>query len=54
MLAAVRDARRAHHRPQSAGGLDPKTGRDTYALPGKWAHMLGIRATSPPSPAATP
>ncbi|WP_409482798.1 replication initiator [Arsenicicoccus dermatophilus] len=42
-LAAVRDARRASGRDQAAGGVDPKTGRDVYALLGKWAHMLGFR-----------
>lgn len=42
-LAAVRDARRVHHKTPAAGDVDPKTGRDTYALLGKWAHMLGFR-----------
>ncbi|MCG7321619.1 replication initiator [Arsenicicoccus bolidensis] len=43
MLAHVRDARRHLRKTPPAGALDPKTNRDTYALLGKWAHMLGFR-----------
>ncbi|WP_407568257.1 replication initiation protein [Arsenicicoccus dermatophilus] len=43
LLAAIRDGRRRLGKTPTAGALDPKTDRDTYALLGKWAHMLGFR-----------
>lgn len=43
LLAAVRDGRRSRGKTVVTGGLDSKTQRDSYALMGKWAHVLGFR-----------